>query len=425
MERATSTARERAQGAWAGNPSRVLARLRGAVGAVPGQTASWARWERVAFGAVLLLAAVLNLARLDRQGDGNLYYTATVKSMLTSWSNFFFASFDPGGLSTETKPPLGFWVQAAFAAVFGVSGWSVILPQAIAGVLSVALLHGLVRRSFGPAAGLVAGLVLALTPISVAVNRNNTIDALLILCLLGAAWAALRATERGSLRWLLLAAALVGVGFNIKMLQAYLVLPAIFLVYLVGAERRLATRVAHLAAATVVLLVVSFSWATAVELTPEDRRPYVGSSENNSVINLVLGYNGLLRLLPDGALRSALLGDEEEDANPIPGTSGGNSVEIGAPGPLRLFNRQLGGQIAWLLPLAVVGLVAAWWQGRPGLAGWSIRSGRHRALVLWGGWLLTAAGFFSVASLFHRYYLVTMAAPIAALAGAGVDALWA
>lgn len=256
--------------------------------------------QRIALAVMLALAACLNLWRLEQNGYGNTYYAAAVRSMLTSWSNFFFASFDPGGFVTVDKPAAGLWIQTASAWLFGFSGISLLLPEALAGVASVGLVYYLVRCAFGTVAGLVAGLALALTPIAVAVNRVNQLDSLLVLTLLLTAWALLRANETGRLRWLLLAAALVGFGFNIKMLAAYLALPAFGLVYLVGSRpgapwawwRRLGYGVL----AGVVLLVTSFAWAIAVDLTPADARPYVGGSQTNSELDLIFGYNGLSRL---------------------------------------------------------------------------------------------------------------------------------
>src|SRR5919199_2533136 len=238
------------------------------------RTLAKASWHRLALAAILILSASLNLFRLTSEGYGNTYYAAAVKDMLTSWHNFFFVSFDAGFVSVD-KPPLGLWVQAASAYLFGFNGLSLLLPQALAGILSVALLYYLVRRAFGPVAGLLAALALAVTPISVAVQRNNNVDALLILALLLAAWAFIVAAERGSLRLLLLGVVMVGLGFNIKMLQAFLVLPAFYLMYLLAANTTWRRRLLHLGAATVVLLAVSLSWAVAVELTPSTERPYV------------------------------------------------------------------------------------------------------------------------------------------------------
>jgi 4-amino-4-deoxy-L-arabinose transferase-like glycosyltransferase len=245
----------------------------------------------------------------------------------------------------------------------------------------------------------VAALALAVTPIIVATSRNNTMDMLLVLTVLVAAWAVIHAAESGRLRWLLMGAVVVGLGFNIKMLEAFLVLPAFYLLYLIAAPVSLWRRITHLTIATVVLLTISLSWAVAVDLTPADQRPYVGSSSNNTEMDLIVGNNGLERL------------------------NGGRfdmSDEIGYPVPLRLFKLPLAGQIGWLLPLAVMGLIAASWQRRPRLP----LDRRQESLVLWGTWLLTQGVFFSVAGHFHAYYMAMLAPAIAALVGVGVMAMW-
>ena len=404
-------------------------------------------WHHLGLAAVLLLSAAINLYRLDRIGYGNSYYAAAVLSMLQSWHNFFFVSFDPGGFVSVDKPPLGFWIQVASAKLLGFSGLSILLPEALAGVASVAVLYHLVRRAFGPVAGLLAALGLALTPVSVAISRNNTIDSLLVLTVLLAVWAGLRASETGRLRWLLAAAAVVGLGFEIKMLQAYLVVPAIFLAYLVAAPKPRLVRVGHLALAGVALLVVSFAWPVAVDLTPAGQRPWVDSTRNNSAVSLAIGYNGLERLLGRGWAASqasdpglAILGGSgfANGAQPGagdaaaarfgggPGGFGGGPGGIGedgTPGPLRLLNQQLAGQAGWLLPLALAGLLMTAplvWTRRRSLAA----SRRAQAFVVWGAWLATAAGFFSVAEYWHRYYLVMLAPPVAALAAIGVWGAW-
>ncbi|MBA3415639.1 MAG: glycosyltransferase family 39 protein, partial [Chloroflexia bacterium] len=343
----------------------------------------------------MLVSAALQGVRLDLQGIGNPYYAATVRSMLEGWPTFFFASFDPAGFVAVDKPPLGFWVQALSAKLLGYKGVALLLPQVLATVGSVVLLWWLVRRPFGPAAGMLAALALALTPIAVATGRTTTIDSLLVLILLGAAWALLRAIERADLRWLLLSALLIGLGFNVKMLQAYLIVPAWGVTYLVASRSHLPHRVGHLAAATAVLLVVSFSWATVVQMTPPERRPYVGSSSSNSPFDLAFGYNGLQRLLP-ASITDAAIEDAGGTAPPSPGAILGafGAVETGERGPLRLFNASLAAQIAWLLPLALVSFVVAWWQ-EPGVLRPPF-SARRAALLVWGGWLLTAAAFFSV-----------------------------
>lgn len=436
-------------------------------------------WHKLALAAILLLAAFLNFYRITAEGYGNQYYAAAIKSMLMNWHNFFFVSFDPAGFVSVDKPPLGLWVQTASAWLFGFEGWALMLPQALAGVLSVWLMYVLVKRVFAPTAGVISALVLAVTPISVATNRNNTMDSLLVLTSLLAAWAVSIATKKGKLRWLLLCAVLVGMGFNIKMLQAFLVLPALFLLYLVAAPLKFWKRVGHLALATLVLLAVSLSWAVAVDLTPPENRPYMGSSQGNSVMELIIGHNGMSRLLPGGLRRMMNLGNPQpgpggpsQGGYPRPGMypppygqppypppgqptyppppggtpgqsppppyggmpgqprppSGPNqpgagqpfSSETGEPGALRLLNKQLAGQATWLLPLAALGLMAAAWQTR-------LRKQldrRHQALFLWLAWLLPQMVFFSIANLFHRYYLCMIAPGIAALLGAGLVAMW-
>jgi len=386
------------------------------------QAAPGRPWHRFALGAILLLSAFLHFFHLEQNGYGNLYYAAAVKSMMLNWHNFFFVSFDPGGFVTVDKPPLGLWIQVGSAKLLGFSGLSLLLPEAVAGVLSVALLYHLVRRSSGPVAGLAAALALALTPISVVTSRNNTVDTLLVLTVLMAAWAVLLAAESGRLHWLLLCALIVGFGFNMKMLEAYLVVPAFGLVYLLGAPLKWRMSILHLALAALLLVVISLSWAAAVDLTPAAQRPYVGSSSTNSELNLAFGYNGLERIT--GLFRGSQSFRIREIPNAYSSPQIQNNAfgpgETGNPGPLRLLNEQLGGQVSWLLPFALLGLLAAAWQSRPRIP----LDRRYQSLVLWGIWLLTMGIFFSIANFFHTYYLVMLAPAICALAGIGAAALW-
>jgi len=337
-------------------------------------------WHRVALFAIVALSAMLNFVGLSREGYDNEFYAAAVKSMSESWHNFFFNSFDPGGFVT----------------------------------------------------GLIAALALAVTPISVVTNRNNTIDSTLVLVILLGAWAVLRAAETGKLRWLLLCAVFVGLGFNIKMLEAYLVLPAFGLVYLLGTPRSLWRRIANLGLAAVVLLAVSLSWVTAVDMTAASQRPWVDSTTTNSALDLAIGYNGLQRLTGNHSVSSAGTRPTSNGAATSsvgPGNGGGPGGNggpggIGENGPtgfLRLLDTQLGSQIGWLLPLAVLGLMVGLWQTRPQFR---ILDDRQRSLVLWGAWLLTTGAFFSVALFFHTYYLVMMAPAVSALAGIAVVSLW-
>ena len=253
---------------------------------------------------IILLSVFLHFSNLGSIGDANTYYTAAVKSMTQSFSNFFFVAAEPGGSVSVDKPPLGLWVEALFALVLGVSGFSTSLPNMLAGVFSVPLLYALVSRYSGKLAGLLAALVLVITPVALATDRNNTMDGLLVFVLLLAAWAFVRATESGKLAWLLLGAFIVGLGFNIKMLQAFLPLPAFYALYFFGAKTGWGRKIIYLGLATVLLLVVSFSWAIAVDLTPAELRPYVGSSEDNTVMELIVGHNGLSRLFNPRAVSS-------------------------------------------------------------------------------------------------------------------------
>ena len=395
--------------------------------AEPKRVAPSSLWQGVALGGVMLISLFMNFFKLGQNGF-DTYYPPAVRSMMDNWHNFFFAAYDPGGFTSLDKPPVGFWFQVASAKLFGFTPFSVLLPQAASGVLSVLLLYYLVRRHFGVVAGLLAALALALSPISVVTNRNVTIDSTLTLTLLLGAWAVLRAAETGKLRWLLLSAIIVGVGFNIKMLEAYLVVPAYGLLYLLAAPRSIWKRIGHLALAGLVLLVVSFSWVVAVDLTPASQRPHVGSTQDNSEISLALGYNGLQRLLGLGGMSHTTTPPPSKPIN-----TGGNGVSsqgifIGSangpgssgPAPLHLFTQPLAGQNGWLLPLAILGMIALAWQGRPRL-----QSDRKlHSLVLWGMWLLTMGIFFSVAGFIHEYYLTVMAPAIAALCGIGLVTMW-
>lgn len=431
------------------------------------------RWEGGAFIFLLIVAAGLRLWRLDQNGYGNPYYAAAVKSMLTSWHNFFYVSFDPGGFISVDKPPVALWAQAISARIFGVNGYGLLLPQALAGIGAVVLIWYLVRRVYGGAAGLLAAAVLAITPISIATDRNNTPDSLLVFCLLLAAAALIRATETSRLRPLLLCALLVGIGFNVKMLAAAIVLPTFALLYFLSAPMTAKRRLRNLAAAGALLAVVSVSWAALVDLTPADKRPYVGSTPNNSEIGLILGYNGAGRLtgneqgvpsgrggspggmppimpgmlsfggMPGGGIPpmgavspppGGLTGGMPTGMPMMPpGMGGGMSPGTfpgrpngipgfgGTPGLLRLTNREMAGQISWMLPFVGVGLLASLLRVERRLP---LRR-QAQSLLLWGGWLATYAVVFSLAKgIIHQYYLVALAPAVAALAGIGMVTLW-
>lgn len=252
--------------------------------------------ENMALALITVLSAILNLGNLSIEGTANSYYAAAAKSMAMSFKNFFFVAFDPSGFVSIDKPPLGFWLQAISAKIFGYSGWSILLPQALAGVISVVLIYIIVKRSFGSAAGLISALCLAVTPVFVAVSRNNSVDNTLVMVLLFACLALSTAAEKGKFKYLILSLALVGVGFNVKMLQAYMIAPALYITYLLTTSVSFKKRIIHLAAGTAVLIAVSLSWALVVDFMPASSRPYVDSSTNNTVMELITGHNGIERL---------------------------------------------------------------------------------------------------------------------------------
>ncbi|GLY90076.1 glycosyltransferase family 39 protein [Actinoallomurus iriomotensis] len=359
-------------------------------------------WTRGALGGVLLLAALLYGWGLS--GYANEYYSAAVRSGTESWKAFFFGSLDSASFITVDKPPMALWVQELTARVIGFGSWSLLLPEVVMGVAGVFVLYVTVRRVFGPVAGLVAALVMALTPITVAINRDNNPDTLLVLLLLLAAWACQRAIESGRLRWLLASAFFLGCGFNTKMLQAYLLLPALALVYLLFAPGGRLRRVWHLLASGVVLAVSSFWWMVVVDLIPASSRPYIGGSTDGTVWDLVIGYNGLGRVT----------GNEGGGRG---GPGGGQGASFaGASGLGRLFNDTVGGQISWLLPFAalvlVVGVVTLWKRPRTDLA--------RAAVVLWGGWLVVHFVIFSFSDgTMHPYYTTALAPAVGALTGIG------
>ena len=381
---------------------------------------------------VLSVAGFVNLWHVSRSGYGNTYYAAAVRSMLQSWHNFFFASYDPGGFISVDKPPVGLWIQAAFAKVFGYTTFAMLLPQALLGVASVLVLYLAVKRVFGTAAGLLAGLALALTPISVAVNRLNNLDTALVFFVVVAAYCVVRALESGSRRWLLLAAVSMGIAFNTKFLAAYVALPALWGAYLVAAPLALPARLRDLVLATAVLVVVSGAWVAAVDLTPASDRPYVGGSKTNSALNLLVDYNGLDRLqgndpyFPAGGRQ--LPGFGPAPPGPFGAGAAGRGASLfqsaftgGPPGALRLLKGDVAGQASWLAPLALIGGVAGLLTVDRRLQG-NVRLG---SIVLWGGWLLTAGVVFSEAQgLFHPYYLSFLGPAIGGMVGVAVASHW-
>lgn len=350
------------------------------------------RREQMLLLLITMLSLFLNTLHLDREGYGNLYYAAGIKSMLESWHNFFFLAYDPGGFVSIDKPPLGFWLQALSAKIFGFHGWALILPQVLASVGSVLILYHLVRRVFGAHSGLIASLILAVTPISVATARNNTIDSMLVFVVLAAAWMLFKAIEqKEGQRWMIASAIMIGLAFNIKMLEAYLVLPAFILLIILQRRMTRHQKIKLLSIASVFLVVVSLIWAVIVDLTPINQRPYVGSTMHNSVLELMLQHNAAGRF-------------------------------NGVNNPFRFLGPNLGGQISWLLPLAVLSALFLLWKA-PLLRPMRLNL-QQRNVLFWLTWLIPMVVSFGAATLFHRYYTVMMAPAIAALSGVGLVRLW-
>jgi 4-amino-4-deoxy-L-arabinose transferase-like glycosyltransferase len=366
-----------------------------------GDTWTRRRIEIACLAAVLLIAAALRLWRLEDNGFGTTYYAAGVRSLLQGGALFFYNAFDPAGFVSLDKPPLAFWIQAAFAWLLGFGGWAIHLPQALAGVGSVAIVYRLVRRPFGAAAGLIAALLLAITPVMAAIDRSNNTDSWLVFFLLLAAWAALRG--RGLA--LVMAMALLGVAFNVKMLAALVCGPALLLAWLAASGVDWKRRLGWMTAAGATLAVVALSWPVAFDLTPKEQRPYAGSTTGNSMLELVVVHNGLERFVrnrPERLIQQAAAPQRFELYDSVP------------VGPLRLAQPVLASQFAWLLPLAVLGLVLV-----------RRRDRTYASLALWGIWALTYGIVYSAAGgIFHIYYLSTLAPPFAALAGIGAVQVW-
>jgi len=468
-------------------------------------------WKRVDWylAVITVMSLFLNVFGIWRDKYANSYYTAAVASMMENFKAFFFGSLDPVGFVTVDKPPVVFWIQTLFAKIFGLYGWSVILPQALANVGSVLLLYFLLKPTFGKLGARMGALILALTPIAVVISRSNNIDGMLVFTLLLGAWMLMKGIRGKRTGWVVGAFAVIGLAFNMKMLQAYMVLPAFYLFYWIAFKVNWKKKLGILAGATALMLVISVSWAVIVDAIPTDKRPYIGSSQTNSVLELAFGYNGVSRLtgnrnngsggggfgggqMPSGMMESFDRSSAQNGAGGTDGTGtaaatdssgqnagaqnaqnsgnagttngqngqngqsgqnapggqggaqgqlpggagddggtgddggmnraggGGGMFNTGQKGVFRLFQSALSGQASWLLPfalLASIGLLS-------GLRFRKSMTDREKETLFWLGWLIPVGGFFSVAGFFHQYYLIMLAPPIAALAGAGWSALW-
>ncbi|MEU6341172.1 glycosyltransferase family 39 protein [Streptomyces sp. NPDC046977] len=368
------------------------------------------RWARPALLALLVLTAVVYLWDLGASGWANSFYSAAVQAGAESWKAFFFGSSDAGNSITVDKPPAALWPMALSVRLFGLNSWAILVPEALMGVAAVGVLHATVRRRSGAAAGLIAGLAFALTPVAALMFRFNNPDALLCLLMVVAVHCVLRALEDARTKWLLLAGVAFGLAFLTKTLQAWLILPPLAVVYAVCAPTRVRRRFAQLGLAGLAAVLSGGWWVAVVELWPASSRPYIGGSQDNSFLSLTFGYNGLGRITGD-------------ETGSVGGGGGGGAGggQWGATGWSRLFGTDMGGQIAWLLPAAFVLLVAGLWLTRRAPRTDTTRA----ALLVWGGALVfTFLTFSFMSGIFHQYYNIALAPYIAATAGTGVVPLW-
>ncbi|MET9387957.1 glycosyltransferase family 39 protein [Streptomyces sp. NPDC002928] len=367
------------------------------------------RWARPAFLGLLLVTGLLYLYNLSASGYANSFYSAAVQAGSKSWKAFFFGSLDAGNAITVDKPPASLWPMELAVRIFGLNSWAILVPEVLMGVATVAVVYASVRRRFSPEAGLIAGAVLALTPVAALMFRFNNPDAMLALLMAVACHLVVRALEDGRTKWLLWAGAAIGFAFLAKTLQAFLILPPLAIVYGVCAPVKLKKRLGQLALATVALVVSGGWWVAIVELWPASSRPYIGGSQNNSFLELTFGYNGLGRLSGD-------------ETGSVGGGGGGTGTgQWGETGWDRMFNSEIGGQISWLLPAALILLVAGLVATRK-LSRTSVTRG---SFLVWGGSLLMTMVVFSyMAGIFHQYYTVALAPYMAAVIGMGAGILW-
>ncbi|MGW7588750.1 ArnT family glycosyltransferase [Streptomyces rubiginosohelvolus] len=367
------------------------------------------RWARPALYGLLLAVGLAYFYNLSASGYANSFYSAAVQAGSQSWKALFFGSLDSANAITVDKPPAALWPMALSVRLFGLNSWAILAPQVLMALATAAVLNSAVRRRFGPVAGLIAVGVFALTPVAALMFRFNNPDALLALLMTVTVWCVLRALERGRTTWLLWAGAAVGLAFLTKTLQAFLILPPLAVLYAVCAPVPVRKRIGQLALSALTMVVAGGWWVAIVELMPASSRPYVGGSQNNSFLELTFGYNGLGRI------------NGEETGSVGGGGGRGGGGGWGETGIGRMFNSEVGGQIAWLLPAALILLAAGLWLTR--------KAGRtdaaRAAFLAWGGALvMTAAVFSFMAGIFHQYYTVALAPYVAALVAMGVTVLW-
>ena len=393
--------------------------------------------------AIIALALFLYGWQCWKAGNANSFYTSAIKSMTMSFKNFFFASFDPAGYITVDKPPVALWFMAISAKLFGLHGWSIVLPSILFSTGSVFLIYQLVTPHFGRNTGRLAALIMTLTPIVVANARTNNMDATLMFFLLLAVWFLDKAVRTSRTRWLLISFALVGIGFNIKMLQAFMILPAMYFFYWIAGRDNWKPKIIKTILATISLAVFTLALPITIDSIPASQRPYIGGSQHNSELELAFGYNGAQRLTgQSGSSGSAMPGGSKQNqpkgipsdvkkklsgenvkAPRMSGNSkngGGGMFNIGTAGPFRLFQKELGPQISWLLPMAIIGLIFSFFAIKDRRYRWYELTEQQKHLLLWAGWLVPVYGFFSIAGFFHPYYTIMLAPPIAIMVGVGV-----
>ena len=369
--------------------------------------------QRATLLGLLAVTAVLYLWNLSESGWANSFYSAAAQAGSVNWEAFFFGSSDAANSITVDKPPMSLWFMALSIKLFGLSSFSILLPEALMGVASVAVLYATLRRRFSAGTAILGGAVLALTPVAALMFRFNNPDALLVLLMSLATYFTLRGVEDGRIRWVIWAGVMVGFGFLTKQLQVFLILPALIAVYTWASPRRVATRLLHLLAGLGALLVSAGWWVAIVELMPASMRPYIGGSQTNDFLELTFGYNGFGRLT--GAETGSVTGGVG-----AAGAAGGTS-QWGATGLFRLFENEFGGQITWLLPAALVLAVVSYLLLRR--AGRT--SVRRATLSLFVVWLMvTALAFSFMAGIFHAYYTVALAPAIAGVVAIGASLLW-
>ncbi|WP_433875946.1 glycosyltransferase family 39 protein [Sinomonas atrocyanea] len=395
------------------------------------------RWVRPSAAALLTATAFTYLWNLTNSGWANEFYAAAVQAGSKDWTAWFFGSIDAGNAITVDKPPAAFWLPGLLGRLFGFTSFTMLLPEALMGVASVALLYAAVKRVSGPAAGLIAGAALAATPVAALMFRFNNPDAMLTFCLVAAAYTTVRAVEKAGWKWLVGAGALIGLAFLTKMLQGVIIVPALGLAYLWAAPTTLRRRLVHLLGALGGIVAVAGAYILAFTLTPASARPYMAGSQTNSFLELTFGYNGLARIFGNragggqGGFGGAAAGGSASDAAAAAGgfaggapggaPGGGNAGFGGTAGILRMFGTSFGTEISWLLPAALILLVAGLWFTRR-----AVRTDRVRAsLIVWGGWtLLTAAVFSFMSGTIHPYYAIALAPGIAGVVGIGSAELW-